>query len=179
VVAYDNEMLPVTHPKSIEKIIPRLASHYGVKTGWPADRVRRELEIRGRGPVYGDWRGVRPLAEFAQAPTIDEFASSFAADSASSAREQLAAWAAGKPLPRLISEDAPYGRAFSIGRAIDYCEALLTDIEHALVALGDLEIDRIPRYRRGGEHNWVYGAPQRNFLADAAKRLADAPSRPQ
>jgi hypothetical protein len=167
VVAYDNEMLPVTHPKSIEKIIPRLASHYGVKTRWPGDRVRRELEARRAGPVYPDWRGVRPLADFAQAPSREEFARSFQSDGARASRERLAAWAAGKPPTVLVSGDRPYGRTFAIRRAIGDCEALLSDIEHARVALGDIPLEHIPRYQRGGEHNWAYIAPQRNFFADA------------
>ena len=57
------------------------------------------------------------------------------------------------------------GRTFEIGNAISYCETLLTDVENALVALGDLPPERIPRYSRGGASNWVYLDPTRDFFA--------------
>ncbi len=98
VVAYYNEMLPVTDPKAIEEIIPRLAAHYGVKYTWQADRIRRELEMRENGPVYPDWRGMRAQSDFAQAPGIEAFAEAFNADQTARAREQLTAWAEGKPI---------------------------------------------------------------------------------
>ena len=59
VVAYYNEMLPVTHPKAIAEMIPRLDAHYGTKFPWQADRIREELRRREQGPVYLDWRGWR------------------------------------------------------------------------------------------------------------------------
>lgn len=172
VVAYDNEMLPVTHPKAIEKIIPRLAAHYGVKSPWPAERVRSELAARAKGPVYPDWRGRRVQSAFNQAPPLDEFARSFASDGVRGPREQLAAWASGKPIGGLVGGSPPYGRTFEIGNAISYCESLLTDIENALVALSDIAPERIPRYGRGGEHNWVYMEPPRSYFAVGDKQGA-------
>jgi hypothetical protein len=106
-------------------------------------------------------------AAFPEAPTLDEFARAFSSDSVRGAREQLAAWAAGKPLAGLVGGSPAYGRTFEIGHAINYCEALLTDIENALVALGDIAPERIPRYSRGGENNWVYMEPERNYFAVA------------
>ncbi len=165
VVAYYYEMLPVTDPKAIKEIIPRLDAHYGTKYPWQADSIRNELKLREQGPIYPDWRGVRPHSAFAEAPTIEQFASNFNADHSKTAREQLAAWAAGKPLSGLVGGNVQYGRTFEIGRAISYCEQLITDIENARVALGDIPPQAIPRYRRGGGRNWVYMEPQRDYYA--------------
>ena len=96
VVAYYNEMLPVTHPKAIAEIIPRLDAHYGTKFPWQAERIREELRRREQGPVYPDWRGWRSRSEFAQPPTAAEFAAAFQSDAAADARTQIAAWAAGQ-----------------------------------------------------------------------------------
>ena len=165
VVAYHNEMLPVTHKKAVEEIIPRLSAHYGVKFAWQADRIRRELAARKDGPVYPDWRGSRSCSAFAQAPAVEEFASVFRADHAAMARERLAGWLAGEPAPGLIESSSHYGRTFNIQNAIGYCEQLLSDIECARVALADLPADAIPRYARGGSRNWVYMAPTRHYFA--------------
>jgi hypothetical protein len=51
-----------------------------------------------------------------------------------------------------------------MGHAIRYCEQLLTDIEMGRVAAGDIAPERVPRYARSGNLNWVYLDPQRNFL---------------
>lgn len=172
VVAYYNEMLPVTHPKAIREIIPRLDAHYGTKFPWQADRIRQELRAREQGPVYPDWRGMRPRKEFAPGPALEEFARHFRSDAAKQARDALAAWAAGKPGPALVGGTPEYGRTFEIGNAIGFCEALLTDLEHAAVALGDLPPAQIPRYARGGSNNWTYMDPQRDYFdtpAAAAK----------
>jgi len=81
------------------------------------------------------------------------------------AREQLAAWAAEQPLPGILGGNADYGRTFEIANAINYCETLLSDLEMGRVALGDLPLERIPRYARGGQNNWVYMDPARDFYA--------------
>lgn len=173
VVAYDNEMLPVTHPKAIAEMIPRLDAHYGTKFPWQADRIRGELRRREQGPVYLDWRGWRPCDEFAQAPTAAEFAAAFARDTAADARTQIAAWRAGEPLEGgLLGGSPAYGRSFEIGNAIRFCELLLSDIEYARAACGDLPLEQIPRYQRGGNANWVYMEPERDFLATPV-RLRD------
>jgi hypothetical protein len=165
VVAYYNEMLPVTHPKAIAEIIPRLDAHYGTKYPWQGDRIRNELKYRENGPVYCDWRGWwRPQSEFAQPRTPDDFATAFAADRGQDARAQLAAWVEGKPLPGILGGSSSYGRTFEIGNAVSYCERLLTDIESGRVALGDLPPGSIPRYWRGGSNNWVYMEPGRDYL---------------
>ena len=77
----------------------------------------------------------------------------------------MAAWAAGKPTSPILGGGAEYGRTFNVGAAINYCEQLLTDIECARVALGDIASEAIPRYHRGGNSNWVYMDPQRNYYA--------------
>lgn len=166
VVAYNNEMLPVTHPKAIAEMIPRLDAHYGTKFPWQADRIRAELTWREKGPIYVDWRGIRPRSEFHEAPTLVDFAAAFSTDQAQEARSQLVCWADGKPLPGgLMGTSFAYGKTFEIGNAIRYCEQLLTDIENARVALGDLPLESVPRYQRGGSNNWVYMDPQRDYLA--------------
>jgi hypothetical protein len=166
VVAYYNEMLPVTHPKAIAEMIPRLDAHYGTKYPWQADRIREELRRRDQGPVYSDWRGVRLRSDFAQAPTLADFAVAYQTDEAAEARTQIAAWADGRPLAGgLLGGSPSSGRTFEIGNAIRYCERLLTDIENARVALGDLAPEAIPRYQRGGASNWVYLDPARDYLA--------------
>jgi hypothetical protein len=163
VVAYYNEMLPVTLPRAIKEIIPRLDAHYGTKFPWQADRIRSELKLRENGPVYPDWRGTRTRDTFAQSPALDEFASAFKADRGKAAREQLAAWAAGKALPGILGGAWEYGNTFEIGNAIGHCERLLTDIENARVALRDIPPEQIPRYARGGSNNWAYMEPIRDF----------------
>jgi len=165
VVAYYNEMLPVTDPKAIKEIIPRLDAHYGTKFPWQADRIRNELKAREKGPVYPDWRGSRPRVEFADRPDAERFASSIRGDSAKAAREQLAAWAAGKPVSGVLGGAPEYGRTFEIGNALSYCERLLSDIEFARVGLGDVPADSVPRYAWWGSNNWVYMDPPRDFYA--------------
>jgi len=166
VVAYYNEMLPVTHPKAIAEIIPRLDAHYGTKFPWQADRLREELRRREKGPIYIDWRGVRLRSDFAPAPTLAEFASAFRSDGAKEARAQIAAWVEGKPMAGgILGGSASYGRTFEIGNAIRYCEQLLSNIENARVAVGDAPLESIPRYYRSGSNNWVYMDPQRDYLA--------------
>ncbi|MHB8974079.1 MAG: hypothetical protein ACYC3X_27905 [Pirellulaceae bacterium] len=166
VVAYYNEMLPVTHPKAIAEIIPRLDAHYGTKFPWQAERIREELRRREQGPVYSDWRGVRRYSEFAPAPTAAEFAAAFTSDAAADARAQIAAWLAGKPLAGgLLGGSPSYGRTFEIGNAARYCELLLSDIENARAAHGDMPLESVPRYQRVGNANWVYMDPARDFLA--------------
>ncbi|MBI2298506.1 MAG: hypothetical protein HYU66_06055 [Armatimonadetes bacterium] len=165
VVAYYNEMLPVTDPKAIREMIPRLDAHYGTKFPWQADRIRRELKLRERGPVYPDARGWRARADFGDAPALSNAVAAFGADYAKAAREQLAAWAAGKPLGGIRGGGPEYGHTFEIGNAVSYCETLLSDLEMARVALGDLPPDRVPRYARGGASDWVYMEPQRDFYA--------------
>ena len=126
------------------------------------------------GPIYPDWRGVRPSAEFADnAPTKEVFVEYFKSDHHSEEREQLATWAAGKPGPSLIRtlggrNDRPayclYGRLFGIQRVMLACASLLSDAEAAQVALGDIEPTAVPRYRhRSYKDVWVYMDPQRNF----------------
>jgi len=169
VVAYYNEMLPVTDPKAIAEIIPRLDAHYGTKYPWQADRIREELRRRENGPIYLDWRGVRSRNDFAQGPTLADFAGAYNGDSAKNARAQLAAWAEGKPVGGILGGSASYGRTFEIGNAISYTERVLTDIENARVALGDLPAESVPRYYRGGSNDWVYMEPQRDYLATPLK----------
>lgn len=165
VVAYNNEMLPVTHPKAISEMIPRLDAHYGTRFPWQASRIRDELRQRERGPVYLDWRGWRPVQDFAQAPSLADFAAYFRGNAARDALNQIEAWQAGKPLSGgLLGGSATYGRTFEMGNAIRYCEQLLTDIEMGRVAAGDIAPERIPRYARSANLNWVYLDPQRNFL---------------
>jgi len=165
VVAYYNEMLPVTHEKAIKEIIPRLSAHYGVKFGWQADHLRRQLEARTEGPVYPDWRGRRPVSGFDVAPTLDEFANAFNGDHAKGSRERLAAWLAGEPAKGIVGRSDHYGRTFSLQSAISYCEQMIGDIEDAQVALGDRSPESIPRYARGGNSNWAYMDPERHYYA--------------
>ena len=165
VVAYYNEMLPVTHEKAIKEIIPRLSAHYGVKFPWQADRIRHELAAREGGPVYHDWRGRRPSSTFSEAPTADEFAAVVQADHTTMARERLTAWLAGDPAPGLVGSSAHYGRTFNIQTAVSYCEQLISAIECARVALGDVPAEAVPRYARGGNNNWVYMDPPRHYFA--------------
>jgi hypothetical protein len=165
VVAYYNEMLPVTDPKAIKEIIPRLDAHYGTKFPWQADAIRAALKAREQGPIYPDARGWRPHAEFAQAPTREDLARVFQADTRKAARDQLAAWAAGKPVSGIVGGSHDYGRTFEIGNAIGYAEGLLSDLEAAGVALGDIPIERLPRYSRGGGWDWVYMEPGRDYYA--------------
>ena len=169
VVAYYNEMLPVTHEKAIKHIIPRLSAHYGVKHRWMADLIRSALDDRKDGPVYPDWRGQRPRAAFDQAPTLDEFARCLNIDQTKMHRERLAAWLAGDAATGLVGSCDHYGRLFLIQNAIAYCERLLSDIECAQVALGDRPAEAIPRYARGGNSNWTYMAPRRHYFADTAE----------
>ncbi len=166
VVAYYNEMLPVTDPKAIKEIIPRLDAHYGTKFPWQADHIRQQLKLRENGPIYQDRQGPRPRAEFAKGgPTANEEAERFRRDLAKVAREQLAAWAEGKPKSGILGGSHEYGRTFEIGNAVSYCETLLSNIESALVALGDLPPERLPRYARGGIWNWTYMEPERDYFA--------------
>jgi hypothetical protein len=165
VVAYNNVMLPVTDPKAIAEMIPRLDAHYGTKYPWQAERIREELRRREKGPIYIDWRGVRSRADFAQAPTIEEFAAAFQADRGKDARAQIQAWAAGKPLGGILGGSVSDGRTFEVGNAIRYCEQLLTESETGRVGFGDLPVESVPRYYRGGSNNWVYMEPQRDYLA--------------
>lgn len=165
VVAYHNEMLPVGHPRAIKDIIPRLDAHYGSKQPWAADSIRAMLTLREQGPAYPDWRGGRPRREFGKVPTADEFAARFHGDPAREAREQLAAWVAGRPLPGILGGAPEFGRTFEVGNAIRYCETLITDIEDASVALGDLPASRIPRFGRGSASDWTYMDPPRDFFA--------------
>jgi hypothetical protein len=172
VVAYHNEMLPVTDPKAIKEMIPRLDAHYGTKFPWQADRLRGDLRAREQGPVYPDWRGLRPQSAFAQAPTVADFAAVYRGDPYQGARAQLAAWAEGRPQSGILGGSYDYGRTFEIGNAITYCGQLLSDLENGLVALGDLPPERIPRYGRGGSSDWVYMDPPRNFQAVSLKTPA-------
>jgi rhamnogalacturonyl hydrolase YesR len=165
VVAYNNVMLPVTDPKAIAEMIPRLDAHYGTKYPWQAERIREELRRREKGPIYIDWRGVRSRADFAQAPTIEEFAAAFQADRGKDARAQIQAWAEGKPLGGILGGSVSDGRTFEVGNAIRYCEQLLTESETGRVGFGDLPVESVPRYYRGGSNNWVYMEPQRDYLA--------------
>ncbi len=167
VVAYYNEMLPVTDPKAIKEIIPRLDAHYGTKFPWQADPIRNQLKLREKGPIYLDWRGWRTHDQFAQAPTPADFGNAFAGDPYKGARAQLAAWADGKPQSGILGGAPEYGHTFEIGNAASYCEQLLTDIENARVALGDLPPSRIPRYHRGGSSDWVYMEPGRDYYGTA------------
>jgi hypothetical protein len=155
----------VTDPKAIAEMIPRLDAHYGTKYPWQADRIREELRRREKGPMYIDWRGVRSRADFAQAPTVEDFAAAFRADSAKDARAQIQAWAGGKPQGGVLGGSVSDGRTFEIGNAIRYCEQLLTESENARVGFGDLPVESVPRYYRGGSNNWVYMEPQRDYLA--------------
>ncbi len=106
------------------------------------------------------------IYKLADAPVIDEFAAAFASDPAETARTQISAWADGAPIAGgLLGGSVTYGRTFVIGSAIRYCDQLITDIENARVALGDIPVESIPRYRRGGRNNWVYMQPDRDYLA--------------
>jgi len=172
VVAYYNEMLPVTDEKAISEIIPRLDAHYGTKFPWQADRIAWELRARENGPVYPDCRGVRPTSDFGQAPAVEEFAAAFRGDAAAGARDQLAAWSAGAPRSGVLGGTVAYGRTFEIGNAVAYCEQLLSDVEGGRVALGDIAADSIPRYGRTGNSNWVYMDPQRDYVSDARAAIA-------
>jgi hypothetical protein len=156
-------MLPVTDPKAINEIIPRLDAHYGTKFPWQADPIRNQLKLREKGPIYLDWRGWHTHDQFAQAPTPADFGNAFAGDPYKGARAQLAAWAEGKPQGGILGGAPEYGHTFEIGNAASYCEQLLTDIENARVALGDLPPSRIPRYYRGGSNDWVYMEPGRDY----------------
>lgn len=175
VVAYYNKMLPVTDPEAIRDMIPRLDAHYGTKFPWMAEPIRSALQAREQGPVYPDARGLRHRADFSDAPGIDHALSVFQADNCKSQREQLSAWAAGEPLSGILGGSDDVGRTFEIGNAISYCEALLSDIEMARVALGDLPVERIPRYARGGSRNWVYMDPPRDFYATPLQEAPHAP----
>ncbi len=179
VVAYYNEMLPVTDPKAIAEIIPRLDAHYGTKFPWQAERIRSELDRRAKGPIYLDWRGWRSCSDFGQLPTASDFAAQFQLDTTADARDQIAAWAAGHPRAGgLLGGSPAYGRTFEIGNAIRYCELLLSDIECARAAVGDLAPAQIPRYQRGGNANWVYLDPPRDYLnTPLRKEHADAITR--
>ncbi len=162
VVAYYNEMLPVTDPKAIREIIPRLDAHYGTKFPWQGDAIRAQLKAREGGPIYPDWRGSRPRSQFAQAPTVADFAAAFQADRTKAARDWLAAWAAGKPP---LNKAPEYGQTFDLGAATSHCQRLLADLENAAVALGDLPPERLPRYARGHSSDWVWLDPQRDYYA--------------
>lgn len=162
VVAYYNEMLPVTDPKAIKEMIPRLDAHYGTKYPWQGDAIRAQLKARENGPVYPDWRGQRPRSQFAQGPTVADFATAYQADRSKNSRDWLAAWAAGQPPLNTAPE---YGKTFDIGAAVTHCQALLRDLENAAVALGDVPIERVPRYSRGGSSDWTWMEPQRDYYA--------------
>ena len=144
---------------------------------WTNLNVREDLELRQQGPIYPDWRGTRPQAEFDRAPTVGEFAKYFKDDQRAVERKILLTWAAGKPRPGLVhsfggSIERPpslvsaHGRSFSISGAIGGCNSLMNNVECARVVLGDLDPETIPRYaRRNGPDNWVYLDPPRNFCA--------------
>ena len=135
-------------------------------------RIRDDLESRKNGPVYPDWRGDCPQAEFADnAPTKEVFVEYFKSDHHSRAREMLTASAAGK-FGNLVSAASPpydvgrgpYGRSFDVEGLIRASALLVADAEAARVALGDTEPTAIPRYRhRYGNDTWAYMDPQRNF----------------
>ncbi|MCE5240770.1 hypothetical protein LLH23_20095 [bacterium] len=162
VVAYYNEMLPVTDPKAVREIIPRLDAHYGTKYPWQGDAIRAHLKAREQGPVYPDWRGRRPRSQFGEAPTVADRAAAYQADRAKGARDWLAAWAAGKPP---LNRDPEYGQTFDLGAAVSHCQNLIGDIENALVAFGDIPGERLPRYSRGHSNDWVWMEPQRDYYA--------------
>ena len=136
-------------------------------------RIRDELETRKNGPIYPDWRRDRPQSEFDDSPTIEEFVEYFNSDRHSNAREDLAAWAAGKPGPNLVQTNGGrharpayclYGRVIQITGLIGGCASLISDAEAARVVLGDVELTAVPRYaHRSGNDTWVYMNPQRNF----------------
>ena len=166
VVAYYNELLPVTHEKAIRKIIPRLAAHYGVKFPWQEQAVRQALAARQRGPVFPGRCGTKPRSEFAaSAPSAADFADLFNQAHHTDQVEQLTAFARGEP-GNLVNNHRDYGRSFNPGTALQYCELLLDDIEAARVALGDQTPNWIPRYGRGGVlGDAVYMDPERDYYA--------------
>jgi len=162
VVAYYNEMLPVTHEKAIQEIIPRLDSHYGTKYPWPETFLRNALAVREHGPVFPGRFGTRPRAQFAEtAPTAADFAAQFNARQGTDAAAKLAAFARGEP-GDLVSIHRDYGRCFNPEVALNYVEALLDAIEAGRVALGDHPPEWIPRYARIG--TWVYMDPPRDYF---------------
>lgn len=162
VVAYYNEMLPVTDPKAIREIIPRLDAHYGTKFPWQGDAIRAQLKARESGPVYPDWRGSRPRSQFAQAPVAADFAAAVQADRAQDARGWLAAWAAGKPP---LNSAPEYGKIVDTTTMVVHCQRLLADLENAAAALGDIPLERLPRYNRGHSSDWTWLEPQRDYYA--------------
>ncbi|MBM4091620.1 MAG: hypothetical protein FJ276_19660 [Planctomycetes bacterium] len=164
VVAYYNELLPVTHPKAVQEIIPRLAAHYGVKFAWPEAAFRDALAVRKEGPVFSGRFGTQPRARFAQtAPTVADFAAQFHGGHAAIVAK-LSAFARGEP-GDLVSQHRDYGRCFNPDAALSYCEQLLDDIEAARVALGDHPPAWIPRYGRGGHGTWIYLDPPRDYFS--------------
>jgi hypothetical protein len=156
VVAYYNEMLPVTHPKAIQEITPRLDSHYGTKYPWPEAFLRSALAARENGPVFPGRFGTKPRAQFAEtAPTAADFAAQFNQGRHAETVARLAAFAHGEP-GDLVSQHRDYGVCFDPGTALGYCEQLLDALESARVALGDHPPEWIPRYARPGNGAWVY-----------------------
>ncbi|MFV2067846.1 MAG: hypothetical protein ACC645_12800, partial [Pirellulales bacterium] len=164
VVAYYHEMLPVTHEKAVHEIVPRLASHYGVKYGWQEEAIRRALADRERGPVFPGRFGTELRAQFAAtAPSAADFAKQFRQTDHTAAVETLAAFAQGEP-GNLVSVSEKYGRCFQPRRAMARCEQLLDGIEAARVALGDHPPKWIPRFGRGGVlRDSVYMAPEKDY----------------
>jgi hypothetical protein len=165
VVAYYNELLPVTHEKAVREVIPRLAAHYGVKYGWTEEPIRKALEERVQGPVFPGRFGSLPRSRFAEtAPTRADFAAAFAKSPRGTIVAKLAAFAQGEP-GDLVTQHRDYGRCFNPNQALSYCGQVLDDIEAARVALGDYPPEWIPRYARWTGGCWAYMDPQRDYFA--------------
>jgi hypothetical protein len=166
VVAYYNEMLPVDHPKAIKEIIPRLADHYGVKARWPAERIRTALAERKDGPLYPAFAGWKPRAAFAtERPTPERLAEAFRTARRDDTLSTLRDWLDGKPARRLVRENRDFGRQFNPMQALRLAADLMSDIEAARVALGDLPVESHPRTNPGVWGAWVYAFPDRDLYA--------------
>ncbi len=164
--AIDFEMHPISEPK-------------GGRKRWYDVAIRTALEDRESGPVYWDWRGIRPQTDFDDKPAIEEFGQYFNADNHARARDALQSWVDGEPGPELLRTwggrfgrpaYSLYGRTFEIGNAISFCSELLDDIESARVALGAIDADAVPLHYRSGSRTWVYMDPQRNFWASPKQK---------